>query len=347
MINAFCFYFGDHSWCRHARDFFNAWRKQEPVQIVPWDDAPAEYEGERSREPSGDHPGIGLGPIERMPCVIGSKRIACVVWETTVMPGDKRSVLKKMDEIWTPSSWGRQLLIENGFEPHRVNVVPEGVDVDRFQPLAKPNDSSDRKFRFLFIGKWEVRKGVEDLIASFCEEFEPHEPVELIIHGWNPYLPGFNLEANLRRLIGPNSPSIVTSLPCDEDKLIDLYNSCDVFVLPTRAEGWGLPITEAMACGLPVIVTEYSGPVDFVDSACGYFIPVEKMIPAYDPYFFRSEDNYGEWAQPDLASLRALMRHAFENQDEVREKGRVARQTVCKRWTWDDAVATARGLLSH
>jgi glycosyltransferase involved in cell wall biosynthesis len=342
MINAYCYYFGDHGWCRHGRSFFDAWQKQEPIRIIPWDDAP---EGFIAPEPGPASPAIGLGPIERVSHIVGSKKIAYVVWETTRMPDDKRSVLRTMDELWTPSTWGRQLLIDNGFEPSNVKVVPEGVDTERFRAVSEPKRNG--RFRFLFVGKWEVRKGIADLISAFCQEFEAHELVELVVHGWNPYLPGFNLAANVRRLIGPDSPSVVASQPCDDDGLIDLYNSCDAFVLPTRGEGWGLPITEAMACGLPVVVTQYGAPLDFVDPDCAYFIPVEQMIPAYDPHFFKGEHEYGEWARPDRGSLRRLLRHVFDHQDEAEQKGRTARQRVCSRWTWDHAVTTARRLLAQ
>ena len=51
-----------------------------------------------------------------------------------------------------------------------------------------------------------------------------------------------------------------------------LYKACDCFVIPTRGEGWGMPITEAMSMGLPVIVTNWSGTTAFVDESVGYMI---------------------------------------------------------------------------
>jgi hypothetical protein len=68
------------------------------------------------------------------------------------------------------------------------------------------------------------------------------------------------------------------------------------------------------------------------------------MIPVDDPFFFLP--GLGEWAQPDINSLRRLLRHVFENPGEARAKGIRARERVCN-WTWDHAVATARGLLSQ
>jgi hypothetical protein len=348
VINAFCFYFGEDSWSRHARLFFQALQRYEPVMISSWNSpAGGEVRAGEFGPPSSSAPGIGLGPIELMTSVIGSRRIAYVVWETTIMPADKVRILQSMDDVWVPSRWGRQLLIDNGIAAERIGIVPEGVDVETFMPIEQERPR-DRPFRFLFVGKWEGRKGIELLIEAYRKEFHPEEPVELVVHGWNQYIPGFDLEAKIRRTIGlRRTPTIVASRPVDEDQLVRLYNSCDAFVLPTRAEGWGLPITEAMACGLPVIVTGYSAPLDYLDPDIAYLIPVEKLVPVRDRYFFPGGSALGKWAQPDQRALRKLMRHVYENPDEAREKGRRARAEVCARWTWDHAASAARRLLGQ
>ena len=59
-----------------------------------------------------------------------------------------------------------------------------------------------------------------------------------------------------------------------------LYRSADCFVLPTRGEGWGMPILEAMACGLPVIATHWSSQVDFMNSRNSLPLDVESLVPA-------------------------------------------------------------------
>src|SRR5215813_5478408 len=194
MINAFCFYYGENGWSRGGRYFFDAWQKREQVRIIAWDGPTRESDPSRANVPSNLDPGVGLGPIECMVKVVGSKRIAFVVWETTILPPAKINVLRSMDEVWTPSRWGRQLLVNNGIEASKVRVVPKGVDVQKFKPELRQDVAANR-FRFLFVGKWEVRKGVEDLIRAFCAEFRAVEPVELVLHGANPYLPNFSLTA--------------------------------------------------------------------------------------------------------------------------------------------------------
>ena len=350
MINACCFFFGEHSWSRHARQFFAAWQKQEPIVIESWDAPPDGLVPEVGHGVSDPAvPAVGLGPIERMIGLVGSRRIAYVVWETTVLPRDKATILRSMDEVWVPSNWGRDIFIANGLDPQKVRVVPEGVDVETFKPDATRNAARPR-FRFLFVGKWENRKGVDLLIKAYRQEFAPDEPVELVLHASNPYIPEFDLDRRIERSLRipfgrRRTPPITASRPMSENGLVALYNSCDAFVLPTRAEGWGLPIPEAMACELPVIITAYSAPLDYLDSDIAYLIDVKRQVPIRDRYFFPDGRALGTWAEPDIRSLRRLMRHVFENPVEARAKGARARAAICANWTWDHAATTARQLL--
>jgi glycosyltransferase involved in cell wall biosynthesis len=112
-------------------------------------------------------------------------------------------------------------------------------------------------------------------------------------------------------------------------------------VQPTKAEGWGLPILEALACGIPAIATNYSGHTDFLNDANGYLVDVARMIEVDDPFFYNRGGPFGEWAQPDLDHLQVLMRRSFENPEERRRKGAQGRRDVIERWTWKDAAKIA------
>jgi glycosyltransferase involved in cell wall biosynthesis len=347
MINAWCYYRGDTSLAVHAVNFFRALNKRREVAIVPLDgegplDAlPADLREMvlKGRTADRNDPAVAIGPFELLSRIPGSRRIAFVVWETTIMHAPKVAALRQMDEIWTPSQFGRRLLIANGLDPARIHVVPEGVDPEVFQPMEKPR--GERPFRFLCVGKWEQRKATDLLVDAFCEEFDGAEPVELVMHCWNPWVPRFDLGENVARAMRGRTARVVASRPVPGEQLAALYNDADAFVLPTRAEGWGLPIVEAMACALPVIVTDYSAPSDYLDEEIAYPIRVEKLVDVYDSFFFPEGSAAGQWAQPDVAHLRSLMRYVYEHPAEAREKGRLAREAMRSRWTWDHAAATA------
>jgi glycosyltransferase involved in cell wall biosynthesis len=346
-VNAFCFYFGRSTWALHARAFLRALHQRRPVRIIPLEpptpnDILSAADAEMLSGPIDETlPAIGIGSVESMQSLRGPRRIAFVVFETTHLPSHHRTILREMSEVWTPSTWGRDTLVKNGLDPTHVFTVPEGVDTEFFHPAETP--TPHKRFRFLCVGKWETRKSTADLVRCFAEEFSSQEDVELVLHAHNPWLTSFSLEREIAAVLGHEHPHarIIASPPVSAEQLRALYRSSDAFVLPTRGEGWGLPLLEAMACGLPVIATHYSAPADYLDDSVGYPLRVSSMVAVHDPLFFTPGVDHGLWAQPDLAHLRQLMRHTVKHREETAAKGRLARAAVCSRWTWDHAAALA------
>jgi len=331
--------------------FLSALSSREDILLFQWSDPEKPLvlsrkiltTGARDGCPTDAQPSIGIGPIERFASMKGRRRIGFVVWETTRIPRAQLEFLAVLDELWTPSRWGADILIDNGVPGDKVKVVPEGVDVQEFRPPSHSKSELARPFRFLCIGKWEVRKCIEELVIAFCLEFKPSEHVELILHCDNPFVPSLDVNDKVLSITTglPPHPPIVISPCVPESKLRHLYNSCDAFVLPTRAEGFGLPIVEAMACALPVIVTGYGAPLEYVSQSSGYLINVQDLVDVFDPLFFPARGQYGKWAKPDIGHLRHLLRYVCEHREEAEQKGRLARRVVCNQWTWDHAADIA------
>jgi len=352
LLNIFCYHFGIGGWATHAKNFISSLSKLEEIALIGWEPPVADEVSpqvlamlENGLRLSKNNTGLAIGPMEKMTRIIGRKTIAYTVWETTRIPRQKLSCLDQVDEIWIPSSWGKQVLIENGVRANKIRVVPEGVDTEFFKPAQQDRASRSASFKFLHVGKWEERKGVKELIRSFCEEFSPREEVELILHCYSPFFSRSDPVAEVRKLNTRSHTITVSNAPLSASALSNLYAACDAFVLPTRAEGWGLPIIEAMASALPVIVTDYSGHTDFANPDNAYLIKVEKLIDVDDPLWFQSQIDYGQWAQPDLDHLKQLMRYVYENRDEACEKGLKARKSVVENWTWAHSAATAHNYL--
>jgi glycosyltransferase involved in cell wall biosynthesis len=114
-----------------------------------------------------------------------------------------------------------------------------------------------------------------------------------------------------------------------------LYTSADCFVLPTRGEGWGMPTIEAMACGLPVISTNWGAQTEFLHDSVAFPLRIRGLAPAItrSPYYAGTR-----WAEPDLDHLCDLMRYVYENQDHARAVGVRAAAEVHARWTWGHAA---------
>ena len=195
-VNVYAFVCGYGGWSRHGRALTLALSRYREIAAHFWDarcvaaTLPSEFGRmfENARDRNDNNVGLGIGPVERIGEIAGRKRLACVVWETTRIPRDKLRFIEELDEVWTPSSWGKSLLVENGVAEAEIRVIPEGVDTELFKPSPRPR-GDEGKFRFLCVGKWAERKGIKDLLKAFCAAFGPHEQVELILHCVNPFDP--------------------------------------------------------------------------------------------------------------------------------------------------------------
>ena len=126
---------------------------------------------------------------------------------------------------------------------------------------------------------------------------------------------GLHGEGDLRQHITrPDAILLLTEDLVTETDLVDLYRQSHCFVLPTRAEGFGMPILEAMATGLPVIVTNYSGHLDFCTPDNSYLIHNRGLIDS-DPDCFPFVAS--QWADPDEDHLIELMREVYHNYDQA------------------------------
>ncbi|MEM1180512.1 MAG: glycosyltransferase family 4 protein [Acidobacteriota bacterium] len=294
-----------------------------------------------------DGTALGIGAPDVMPRLRGRRRIGWVVWETTRMPESHVCNLRDLDEVWTPTDWGRQVLVDSGLREVPVRVVPEGVDLEVFQPIPQAG-LGDRPFRFLSVGKWERRKGFDLLVKAWAEAFKPDDPVELVLHTYDAKRPDWRLDHALARLDAGDCAPIRWSRPAPLLSLVLLYNRCDVAVSATRGEGWGLPIFEAMACAKPVIAPAFGALGELLDGHIADLIAVETAPAAYgwdadgDP-----PGEIGDWGEPRIDHLAELLRRAFENPDRGAELGRRGRHAVEQRWTWDRSAEVALSAVSQ
>jgi glycosyltransferase involved in cell wall biosynthesis len=353
LLHAIGWFAGTTGYVHHTRAFFGELARRRPAIATnlsaPGEEVRINLELIRRHAPLDDglvnialvygHLAGGLGSCP-------GHRIAYTVWESTRLPEAWRAPLATADRIWIPSRWGRDVLVANGYEASRIDVVPEGVDLDVFHPATPPAAAilARRGFRFLYVGKWEARKFTPELIKAFDDEFHATPDVHLVLACDNPFVKEFDLGARLRalRLRSPEKLLFVRR-QADQRQIARLYASCHAFVHPTRAEGWGLPVLEAMATGLPVIVTGYSALTDFATPDVTYWLD-HRMVDIDHALFEPDEGPWGQWAAPDVAHLRALMREVFEHPIAARDRGRAA-ATAARAWSWRHAADAAEAAL--
>lgn len=357
MINAFGPIFGYLGYQVHARNFFRALDRLEPVcltssnpnaQRFPVDPQLAQMLA-RTAQIDLSQPGICIDYANNFHRFHSAFRIGYTVFEYTRLGADWINGLSQVDAIWTTSAWGKSVIAAHGLDERRIEVVPEGFDPQVFHAgLRAQRKDRGKIFRFLTVGKWEVRKGQVELLRAYAQAFRGVKDVELVLMCDNPFVPGFSVQAEIAKLgLGKTGPIKVMKPLATDAEMAATYAAADCFVLPTRAEGWGLPIMEAMACGTPVITTRYSAMTEYANDANAYLLNVERMVPVFDPLFFPQSGVAGEWAQINVDELAALMRHAYEQRDEAVALGLAAAQDMAQHWTWDHAAQKARVLIER
>ena len=280
-------------------------------------------------------PQVVYAPGEMFSKNSGRYRIGYTMLEVDGIPEDWVRLCNEMDEVWVPSAFNVETFRRSGVQTPLV-VMPLGVNPDYFNPKITAYRPSER-YTFLSVFEWGERKAPEILLRAYARAFSRDDDVLLILKVFNRD-PSVDLQAAIRALELPGNNAPIALLYNKElplHQLGSLYRSSDCFVLPTRGEGWGLPILEAMACGLPAIATNWSAQTEFMNDSNAYPLDVKRLVPAKAkcPYY----DGF-KWAEADEDHLVSLMRHVYEHPDEARAKGRLASQEALSRWTWRHAA---------
>ena len=275
------------------------------------------------------------------------RNIQWVVFESTRIPATIQPAIQGADQVWVPSAWGYSVLTAHGINADRIRIVPEGVDGARFHAHGRRPRSTARPFRFLTVGKYEQRKNIDLTIEAFAQVYANQPDLELVIKS-NYFTNHRQKYDRLQGKISDLGLNNVTLLwgEMTEAQLADLYRACDAFVLPTRAEGWGLPLIEAVVAGLPIITTMYSGHTEFLQHVSDSVLPVAHVMAQIDCAEYRSyypapDNDWGVWAEPDLNSLVACMQQALQQEQELYDRAQRNSKIIRERFSWSQSAEQA------
>jgi glycosyltransferase involved in cell wall biosynthesis len=273
------------------------------------------------------------------------RNIQWVVFESTRIPEAIRPAIQGADQVWVPTSWGHSVLTAHGIDADRIRIMPEGVDGARVHAHGRQPRTSARPFRFLTVGKYEQRKGIDETIEAFAQVYANQPQAELIIK--SNYFTNHHEKYNALRakILGLDNVTLLWG-EMTEIQLADLYRACDVFVLPTRAEGWGLPLIEAVAAGLPIITTMHSGHMEFLQYVTDSVLPVAHVMtridcPEYCSYYPDTMNDWGVWASPDVDSLAACMQQALREEHALYNRAQRNSKIIRERFSWSQSAEQA------
>jgi glycosyltransferase involved in cell wall biosynthesis len=168
--------------------------------------------------------------------------------------------IEQADRILVLTSFQRQTFIESGVDDEKLLVTPLGVELEAFRPVRRDDG---RPFRILFAGQLSQRKGLSYALEGFRRAAIPGAELVLLgapVGSARPWtrVPGV-------RQLGP--------VPFGD--LPSYYEQSDVFLLPSLVEGLPQTLLQAMAAGLPVVVSENTaGPEIVEDGVHGHVVPI-------------------------------------------------------------------------
>lgn len=290
-------------------------------------------------------------PLFREP---GCRNIGITVWDSTVLPPGWAEPLAFVDEIWVPSRYAAISYQRAGHQrpkgppvrviPHPVRVRAVGHQDLSAAPRTRQAERSflgipDDQFVFLAIQEWSDRKNPLGVLAAFVDAFNGRNDVALLMKIGLRYVRDFRavrqaLDAVLRRHSrrGAHPPVYVIAEELTQRSLNRLYQWADAYVSLHRSEGFGLCLAEAMAHGLPVVATGYSGNLDFMDDQSAFLVehrvvPVRVQLGPHDLW----TDNM-EWAEPShdhaVRTLRAVLADKAHRGEIARRGQRRIRQEL-------------------
>ncbi len=269
-------------------------------------------------------------------------------WEYGSLPRQWLAPLSnRVAEAWVPTRYVRDCYLQSGVPSDRVFVVPNGVDVACYRPGQVPYSLSTRKsFRFLFVGGTIWRKGIDILLDAYAQAFTSRDDVCLVIKdmGGESFYKGQTAKQRIQEFRStPGNPEIeyLEAPIVREEEMAGLYAACHCLVHPYRGEGFGLPIAEAMACALPVIVTGYGAALDFCNEENAYLIPSRELRLPQKRIGDLETVDYPWVAEADRDALRSLMRYVIEHREEAAQKGKRAADFVSQHLSWETAADTA------
>lgn len=245
-------------------------------------------------------------------------RIGYWYWEFDSIPDSWIAHAQEVDEVWTATEFVARGLRERLSVP--VRTMFPGVKLAPYERRSKAHFGlSEEPFTFLFtfhMMSVMERKNPLGLIRTFKQAFRNEEAVRLVLKTSF----GDRHPAQIQELRAAAAGANITVIDqvFSPDEVLSLMDACDAYVSLHRSEGLGLTMAEAMLMGKPVIATNFSGNVDFMDESNSLLVPYElvklgKPIPPYDADL--------EWAEPSVEHAAQLMRRVYDDQAWAREIG--------------------------
>jgi len=253
------------------------------------------------------------------------------IWDTAEKLNDLavgKQVLKEADKIIVVSNATKNYILGLGADPEKIEVLHNGVDLNRFKPLTEVKEKMRKKLGIpkdvcvvLTVRRLVYKNGIDTLLDSAEIAVKKNPKLVFVVVGKGP-----DFEEVKERIVhlGMQRNFRLTGFVSDKD-LPFYYNVADFFALPSKS-GEGLPLValEAMACGLPVVATNVGGISEVMNEDYG------KLVPPNSPDSLA--EAVLEFSCTDLATLnkklRTIMEEKYSWDQNVEKLGKIYEELI-------------------
>lgn len=246
----------------------------------------------------------------------GQRSTLISMWETDELPASFVGPLHRFEHVLVPSAENVSLF---GAHHRDVRPITFGVDAGRWSYTSRP--PTDDGFRFLVAGSGR-RKGIDLAVDAFHRAFPdptPRPGVRLVVKG-----------ARNEQYASESVDVVAGTLTAAEERA--LYDSVHCYVQPSRGEGFGLQPLQALAMGIPTILTDAHGHRAYSQ----FGIPLAARRARADLFAF---GECGSWWDVDPAHLASAMRATFGHYDRAVDDAGAASRRIAVELGWDRAAS--------
>jgi glycosyltransferase involved in cell wall biosynthesis len=257
----------------------------------------------------------------------------------------------KMDHIVVPSTFTKNVIKRSGMLTTKISVIEEWFNgrITSKSSISKALENKnfkkiDTPFNFLVIGQLtgqareDDRKNLLNTLSWLCEEFKDNKDVGIVLK--TNFGKGTHIDKsivkkyfkdNLKSIKQTEFPKIHLihgNLSSEEIAALYQHNKVKAYALATRGEGYGLPYIEAAASGLPIIATNWSGHLQFLEK--DYFYPVDYTLidVAKSKIDNRIFVEGVKWADPSKKDFMVKAREVYENYSKAKDKSKALKKNI-------------------